>query len=100
MENPIAYEAETKSVLNHVLSIIFGYPPKGFFSAYEGISSRKTRYYRNRRFKKGIIGNTLTFIGVIEDHVKGTLHFHLIFLGLSLHMFSKNYQMFNIFMIK
>ena len=81
MENPIAYVSETKSVLNHILSILFGCPPEGFFGVYEGISSRKTRYYKNRRFKKGIIGNTLAFIGVVEDHVKGTLHFHLIFFG-------------------
>ena len=41
MENPIAYVSETKSVLHHVLSILFCCPPEGFFGVYEGISSRK-----------------------------------------------------------
>ena len=81
IENPIAYVTETKSILNHVLSILFGCSPEGFFGAYEGTSTRKTRYYKNRKYNKGIIGNILAFVGVIEDHMKGTLHFHLVLIG-------------------
>ena len=64
-----------------MLSILFGCSPEGFFGAYEGTSIRKTRYYKNRKYNKGIIGNILAFVGVIEDHMKGTLHFHLVLIG-------------------
>ena len=81
MENTIAYISETKLILNYILSIIFGCSPEGFFSEYEGTSTRKTHYYKNRKNNKGIIGNILAFISVIEDYMKGTLHFHLVFIG-------------------
>ena len=41
----------------------------------------KTRYYKNRRHNKEIIGNILDFIGVIEEHIKVTLNYHLVFTG-------------------
>ena len=55
MENPIAYVSETKSVLNHVLSILFGCPPERFFGVYDGISSRKTRYYKTGDLKRELL---------------------------------------------
>ena len=64
--------------------------PKSMFPNIEGpsnkykiyrIINKKTHYYKKCKYKKGIIGNTLSFIGVVEDHVKGTLHFHIIFFG-------------------
>ncbi|KAL3931624.1 MAG: hypothetical protein SGBAC_011222 [Bacillariaceae sp.] len=79
MESPVAYVLETKLILNHVLTILFGRPPEGFFSAYDGPSKRKTQYYKN--VGKGIFGHTLAYAGVVEDHVKGTLHFHIVMLG-------------------
>ena len=78
MENPVAYVAETKLILNHVLTILLGCPPEGFFGAFEGPSSRKTEYFKNR---KGIIGHLLALAGVCEDHTRGTLHFHIILFG-------------------
>jgi hypothetical protein len=41
-------------------------------------TARKTTYYRA---KKGIFGHTLSIIGIVKDHAKGTLHFHLLFFG-------------------
>ena len=90
IENHIAYVSETKIILNYVLFILFHCYPEGFFGAYKGNSIRKTYYYKNRKYNKGIIGNILAFIGVIEDHMKGTLHFHLSLLVLFLHIFSKS----------
>ena len=55
IENLVTYLIESKIILNHILSILFGYSPERFFGAYEGTSTRKTRYYKNRRHNKGII---------------------------------------------
>jgi hypothetical protein len=79
MENPIAYVEETKSLIRNVLSILFGLEPAHFFGATEGHSSRKTKYYKCR--SKGILGDILAYTGTVEDHCKGTLHFHFIFYG-------------------
>ncbi|CAJ1937001.1 unnamed protein product, partial [Cylindrotheca closterium] len=77
-ENPVAYVAETKAILNNVLSILVGCPPEGFPGLYDGKSTRKSRYWNT---KKGIFGHILSFAGVVEDHAKGTLHFHIILFG-------------------
>ena len=79
IENPIAYVMETKSMITHVLLVLFGLAPEHFFSAYEVKTARKTQYYKHRQ--KSIIGRILSFVGVVEDHMKGTLHFHFIFFG-------------------
>jgi hypothetical protein len=79
MENPIAYVEETKALIRNVLSILFGQEPEHFFGATEGHSSRKTKYYKCR--PKGILGDILAYTGTVEDHCKGTLHFHFIFYG-------------------
>ncbi|CAJ1952630.1 unnamed protein product [Cylindrotheca closterium] len=79
-ENPAAYVCETKAILHHVLSILVGCPPEGFFGAYDGRSTRKSHYW-NTKNCKGIFGHGLGLAGVVEDHMKGTLHFHIIFYG-------------------
>ena len=55
MENPIAYVSETKSVLNHVLSILFGCPLEGFFGVYDGISSRKQDTIKTGDLKRELL---------------------------------------------
>jgi hypothetical protein len=79
MENPVAYVEETKVLIRHVLSILFGLEAAHFFGATEGHSSRKTKYYKCR--SRGILGDVLAYTGTVEDHCKGTLHFHFIFYG-------------------
>ena len=70
---------ECKRVINHVLSILFGLPPEHFFAEADGESSRKTKFFRVRQ--KGVNGHTLAYYGVVEDHQKGTLHFHFVVYG-------------------
>ena len=79
MNDPIAYVAELKSVINDVLTVLFGVEPESFYAKSERKSSRKTRYFRFRM--KGVMGYTLAFYGVVEDHQRGTLHFHLVIYG-------------------
>ena len=52
--------------------------PEGYFGKYENTSIRLTRFWKQQ---KGIFGHVLSYAGVVEDHVKGTLHFHLILFG-------------------
>jgi len=61
-----------------VCSILFGTTPENFYAQSDGASSRKTRWYK---VEKGVFGNTLAFIGVVEDHAKGTLHYHILVFG-------------------
>ena len=78
MENPIAYVDETKRLVQDICSILFGIAPEHFFERQAGASRRKTRSFY---CCKGVNGHCLAYIGVCEDHAKGTLHFHLIFFG-------------------
>ena len=70
---------ESKSMINDVLSILLGVAPENFFGSLEGRSVRKVRYFKSNG--KGICGFTLAFNGTVEDHTKGTLHYHLIIYG-------------------
>ena len=79
IENPIAFVMETKSMITHILSILFGLPPEHFFGVYESNSYRKTPLYNTRR--KSIMGSIFSYVGAVEDHMKGTLHFHIILFG-------------------
>jgi hypothetical protein len=79
IDNPVAYVNESKSMINDVLSILLGVAPENFFGSLEGRSVRKVRYFKSNG--KGICGFTLAFNGTVEDHTKGTLHYHLIIYG-------------------
>ena len=74
MQNPIAYVQESKTLINNVMAILIGCPPEGFPALDDGKSSRKTRYFKSQN--KGVFGHTLAYFGMIEDHQKGTLHYH------------------------
>ena len=78
MKDPVAFVAESKSLIHDVCAILFGIPPEGFFAKHSGVSSRKTRYFK---CSKGLFGHCLAYIGVVEDHAKGTLHCHLLVCG-------------------
>jgi hypothetical protein len=78
MDNPVAFVTESKAMINDICSILLGYPPEEFFSTVDSQSSRKTRYYK---LNKGLLGSCQAYIGVVEDHAKGTLHYHLLFFG-------------------
>ena len=74
-------------MIHDILLFLFGVPLKSFYRKQEGVSSRKTTYYRN---VKGINGYTLAVIGVVEDHQKGTIHFHLlVYAGLSAYVLQR-----------
>ena len=45
----------------------------------EGETVRKTKYFKDRG--KGIFGHLLSYFGTVEDHQKGTLHYHVILYG-------------------
>ena len=85
MENPVAYVIESKTVINDIRSLLIGAPAQECFSYYDSGSSSITMYYK---LKKGILGHCLSYIGVVEDHARGTLHYNLLFLAAFLHMFS------------
>ena len=78
MDNPVSYVTESKAMINDFCSLLLGIPPEGFFAMTDSQSRRRTRYYKTR---KGILGHALAYIGVVEDHAKGTLHYHLLFFG-------------------
>ena len=77
-KNPIAYVAESKKMINDFCSILLGLSPENFFGSDEGETRRRTRYFK---VYKGVVGHVLAYIGVVEDHAKGTIHYHLIFFG-------------------
>jgi len=79
MDNPVACVMESKQLVNHILLHLFKLPVEGFFGRHEGDSCRKTRFFRARG--KGIAGHSLAFVGAVEDHQKGTLHYHIILFG-------------------
>ena len=58
--------------------MLIGAPPEHFFARLSGKSSRKTKYFQET---KGVIGHALGYIGVVEDHAKGTSHYHLLIMG-------------------
>jgi energy-coupling factor transporter ATP-binding protein EcfA2 len=76
--NPIAYVAESKKMISDFCSILLGLPPENFFGSDEGQSRRRTRYFATY---KGLLGHPLAYLAVVEDHAKGTIHYHLIFFG-------------------
>jgi hypothetical protein len=78
IENPMTFVSEAKDMLIHVCKILLGIRLEGMFTQVSGETERKTRYYKCR---KGVFGHTLGVIGVIEDHSKGTIHFHLLIYG-------------------
>lgn len=76
MDNPVAYVQENKSMLNDILSILIGLDVEdgAFYSRSDSASNRKTEFYKS---KKGVFGHPLYYIGVTEDHSRGTLHWHI-----------------------
>ena len=89
MANPFACVDENKRLLADVCNILFGIPLEQFFGR-DNTSRRKTWCFT---CNKGILGHAQAIIGVMEDHARGTLHFHLIFIGgLSPHVL-KEYAM-------
>jgi hypothetical protein len=79
MENSVAYMTEYKAILIDVLSILIGIPPSNISLGDEGLTMRKTKYFKHR--KKGIFGTALAYYGVNEAHAKGNMHFHLVIWG-------------------
>ena len=79
IQNPVAYVQESKSFIHDVYSILIGIPPEHFHGLTEGVTSRKSRYYKSRN--KGVFGHTLAYFGMVEDHQKGTLHYHILLFG-------------------
>jgi hypothetical protein len=55
-----------------------GISPEDFFRDNDCPSARKTR---NLELNRAPFGTSEACIGVIEDQTKGTLHYHLLFLG-------------------
>ena len=78
MDDPVTFVEETKQMLNDVCSILLGIPPEEFFSKLDSDSRRKTKYFK---CNKGVFGHCLAYIGITEDHKKGTLHFHILIFG-------------------
>ncbi len=78
IDNPVVLVQESKDMLFDICSVLFGVTPENFYAHYDGKSDRRSWYYRK---KKGIFGHNLGCIGVVEDHAKGTLHYHLLFFG-------------------
>jgi hypothetical protein len=77
-DDPITFVSETRELLVHVCEIVLGVNLEHMFSKTLATTLRKTIYYKSR---KGILGHPMSILGVIEDHAKGTVHFHVLFFG-------------------
>ena len=77
-DDPITFVSETRELLVHVCEIMLGVNLEEMFSKTLATTLRKTVYYKSR---KGILGYPMSILGVIEDHAKGTVHFHVLFFG-------------------
>ena len=69
---------KAKKIITDFCSILLGLTPEIFFGSDEAQSWRRTRYFVTY---KGILGHPLEYLAVVEDHAKGTIHYHLIFFG-------------------
>ena len=78
ISDPVTCVQESKCFIFDICSILLGLTPREFFGATEGFSLRRTWCSKH---SKGIFGHNLGFIGVVEDHQKGTLHYHLLLYG-------------------
>ena len=78
IKNHVAFVQESKSLINLVCSLLIGAPPEHFFARSASKSSHKTKFFQETR---GVIGHALGYIGVVEDHARGTLHYHLLIMG-------------------
>ena len=76
--NPVAFVSESKAMIYDVLALLLGISPEDVFGETEGDSRRTTRYFK---VNKGVNGHCQAILGVVEDHAKGTLHYHLLFFG-------------------
>ena len=65
-------------LINDICRILLGKAPEDFFGYTEGSSSRKSVPISDCR---GLLGTCLSYVGVVEDHQRGTLHYHLLFFG-------------------
>jgi hypothetical protein len=78
MNNPIAYVLESKAMVVDFLTLLLGQAPEDFYGQSESTSQRRTYYFR---LPKGLFGHSQDYILVVEDHGKGTLHYHLVWAG-------------------
>jgi hypothetical protein len=78
IEDPVTFVSETKEMLVSVCEILLGVQLEHMFTKILGETTRKTRFFKS---SKGIFGYPMCLIGVIEDHAKGTVHFHLLLYG-------------------
>jgi hypothetical protein len=67
-----------KEMLVSVCKILLGVQLEHMFTRIAGKTTRKTRFFK---MSKGIFGYPMCMVGVIEDHARGTVHFHLLFYG-------------------
>ena len=59
IDDPITFVSESKTMINDVCCLLFGVPLENFYAKTDGISRRKTKYYR---CFKGIGGHVLKII--------------------------------------
>ena len=76
--DPVAFVQESKTLFHDVCAILLGVTPEGFYDQTEGVSLRRTRYFLD---SKGVLGHGQCILAVVEDHAKGTIHYHLLFFG-------------------
>jgi hypothetical protein len=78
MANPVAYVDESKQLLADICAILFGLPLEHLFARGGSASRRKTWCYT---CNKGVLGYTQALVGVMEEHARATLHYHIVFFG-------------------
>ena len=76
--NPVVYVQESKNLFHDVCAILLGVVPEGFYDKTEGMTLRRSRYFMDH---KGVLGHGQCILAVVEDHAKGTIHYHLLFFG-------------------
>jgi len=76
--DPATFVAQSKQMVNDILSLLLGIPPQDFFAKADGVSRRKTKYFM---CNKGVLGHALAYIGIVEAHSRGALHYHVLFFG-------------------
>jgi hypothetical protein len=78
IEDLVTFVSETKEILVSVCEILLGVQLEHMFTRVSGETTRKTNFFKS---SKGVFGYPMCLIGVIEDHAKGTVHFHLLLYG-------------------
>ena len=71
MDDPVTFIKEMKQMLNDICALLLRIPPEQFFAQTDSCSRHKTQYFK---CNKHVLGSTLAYIRITEDHHKVRFH--------------------------